>query len=107
MKSNLKLKSVRIMRKKYIDRKIIMVLSFLCRTKRNRNEVLALDATRLTMKVLERGLNANKESNLRGLEIFSLCNKIYNRKDITIGDALKLKEALDLTDSEAIDIFLS
>lgn len=84
-----------------------MVLSFLCRMKRNRNEVLALDATRLTLKVLEKGLRANINSGLRGLEIYSLCNKIYNQKDMTIGDALKLKEALELTDSEAIDIFLS
>ena len=69
--------------------------------------MLALDATRLTLKILEKGLSANTESNLRSIEIFSLCNKIYNRKDITIGDALKLKEALGLTDSEAIEIFLS
>lgn len=95
------------MRKKCIDRKIIMMLSFLCRTKRNRNEVVALDATRLTIKVLEKGLRSNANSGLRGIELFSLCNKIYNRKDITIGDALKLKEVLELTDSEAIDIFLS
>lgn len=66
-----------------------------------------MDATRLTLKVLEKGLRSNEESNLRGVEIFSLCNKIYNHKDITVGDALKLKEALALTDSEAIDIFLS
>lgn len=69
--------------------------------------MLALDATRLTLKILEKGLTSNEESNLRGIEVFSLCNKIYNRKDITIGDALKLKEALGLTDSEAIEIFLS
>ena len=94
-------------RKKYIDRKIIMVLSFICRTIRNRNEVFALDATRLMMKALEKGLSSNEEANLRGIEIFSLCNKLYNQKDITIGDALKLKEALCLTDSEAIEIFLS
>ena len=66
-----------------------------------------MDATRLILKILEKGLTSNEESNLRGIEVFSLCNKIYNRKDITIGDALKLKEALGLTDSEAIEIFLS
>lgn len=107
MKCKFEFKYLRNVRKKCIDRKIAMMISFLCRMKRNRNEVLALDATRLTLKVLEKGLSSNEDSSLRGIEIFSLCNKIYNRNDITIGDALKIKEALNLTDSEAVSIFLS
>ena len=99
--------SAQYAKKKCIDRKIIMMLSFICRMIRNRNEVFALDATRLTIKILEKGLRSNTEANLRGVEVYSLCNKIYNRKDLTIGDAIKLKEALNLTDSEAIEIFLS
>lgn len=36
-----------------------------------------------------------------------LCKKVCCNDAITIGDVLKLKELLNLTDTEAIDIFLS
>lgn len=77
-----------------------MVLCFICRMKRNRNEVCALDANKLLLKIIEAGLSAHIT--------IELCNSITNpEKQLTIGDALLLKELLNLTNLEAIDIFLS
>ena len=87
------------MRKKCIDRKIEMVLSFRCCMKRNQKEVCALDANKLIFKIFEKSLHVDTAA--------ELYKKITNNDTITIGDALRLKEILDLTNSEAIDIFLS
>ena len=87
------------MRKKCIDRKIAMVLSFSCRTKRNQKEVLALDANKLILKIFEKSLKIDTAA-----EIY---RQISNGMELTIKDVMRLKELLDLTDVEAIDIFLS
>lgn len=87
------------MHKKPIDRKIGMVLSFTCRMKRNRNEVFALDANKLIFKIFEKSLNIDTAA-----EIY---RQISNGGEMTISDAIRLKELLNLTDMEAIDIFLS
>lgn len=71
----------------------------MCCMKRNRNEVRALDANKLKVKIFEKSLNVDMAS--------ELCKKVCCNDAITIGDAIKLKELLDLTNSEAIDIFLS
>ena len=94
-----RLELLRIMHKKPIDRKIGMVLSFTCRMKRNRNEVFALDANKLIFKIFEKSLNIDTAA-----EIY---RQISNGGEMTISDAIRLKELLDLTDVEAIDIFLS
>lgn len=99
IKSKSRLKILRNMHENCIDRKIGMVLSFMCCTKRNRNEVCALDANKLKVKIFEKSLNVDTAS--------EICKKICCNNAITVGDALKLKELLDLTDLEAIDIFLS
>lgn len=87
------------MRKKCIDRKIGMVLSFRCCMKRNQKEVYALDANKIIFKIFEKGLHVDTAA--------ELYKKISRNEEITIGDALKLKELLNLTNVEAIDIFLS
>lgn len=76
-----------------------MVLSFTCCTKRNRNEVLALDANKLIFKIFEKSLNIDTAA--------AIYKQVSNGRELTIGDVMKLKTLLDLTDVEAIDIFLS
>lgn len=71
----------------------------MCCMKRNRNEVRALDANKLKVKIFEKSLNVDTAA--------ELCKKVCCMDAITIGDALKLKELLELSNSEAIDIFLS
>lgn len=76
-----------------------MVLSFMCCMERNRNEVCALDANKLKVKIFEKSLNVDTAA--------ELCKKVCCNDAITIGDALKLKELLELSNLEAVDIFLS
>lgn len=90
---------LRFTHKKLIDRKIEMVLSFTCCIERNRNEVLALDANKLIFKIFEKSLRVDTAA-----EIYK---QISNGRELTIKDVMRLKELLDLTDVEAIDIFLS
>lgn len=59
----------------------------------------ALDANKLIFKIFEKSLNIDTAA-----EIYK---KIAQNEVITIGEAMKLKELLGLTNSEAIDIFLS
>ena len=58
-----------------------------------------MDANKLILKIFEKSLHVDTAA--------ELYKKITNDDTITIGDAIKLKEFLDLTNSEAIDIFLS
>jgi hypothetical protein len=98
-KSKPRLKKLHFMRKKCIDRKIGMVLSFRCCMKRNQKGAFALDANKLKVMIFEKSLNIDTAS--------EICKKVCCNDAISIGDALELKELLDLTNSEAIDIFLS
>lgn len=58
-----------------------------------------MDANKLILKIFEKGLNVDMAT--------ELYVKICCNDQLTIGDAIKLKELLDLTNLEAIDIFLS
>lgn len=58
-----------------------------------------MDANKLKVMIFEKSLNIDTAS--------EICKKVCCNDAITIGDVLKLKELLDLTNSEAIDIFLS
>ena len=95
------------MRKKCIDRKIGMVLSFRCCMKRNQKEVCALDANKLHKKIYEKGLSIDAVSKKSGVDIVLLGEILFGYGLMTIGDALKIKDALSLTNAEAVDIFLS
>jgi hypothetical protein len=61
--------------------------------------VCALNANKLWIKIIEAGLTIGVAS-----EIYEL---LCNPDKLTIGDAMLLKELLNLTNLEAIDIFLS
>ena len=67
--------------------------------KRNKKEVCALDANKLLIKILEAGFSIHIA--------MEICNLIGDPGKLTIGDAMLLKEFLNLTNLEAIDIFLS
>lgn len=58
-----------------------------------------MDANKMIFKIFEKSLNVDTAA-----EIY---RQISCGKELTIGDVLKLKEFLNLTDVEAIDIFLS
>lgn len=66
-----------------------------------------MDANKLYKKIHEKGLSIDAVSKKSGVDISLLGEILFEYGSITIGDAMKLKEALSLTNTEAIDIFLS
>lgn len=65
-----------------------------------------MDANKLHKKIYEKGLSIDAVSKKSGVDITLLGEILFEHRSITIGDAIKLKEVLSLTNSEAIDIFL-
>lgn len=65
-----------------------------------------MDANKLYKKIHDKGLSIDAVSRMSGVDILLLGEILFEYGSITIGDALKLKEALALTNTEAIDIFL-
>jgi plasmid maintenance system antidote protein VapI len=61
----------------------------------------------LKAKMVERGMNVEQLAEAIGVDRSSLYRKLNNFEKITIGEAAKIKEVLQLTDAEAIQIFLS
>lgn len=68
--------------------------------------VIALDANRLQVEIMKNGFTLGDISDFLGLTKVSTHRKITDIKSLTIGEAILLKEFLELTDLEAIDIFL-
>lgn len=62
---------------------------------------------KLKAKIVEKGMNVEALADMIGVERSTLYRKLNNFEKITIGEALKMKEALEMTDAEASDIFLS
>lgn len=65
-----------------------------------------MNAKKLNRKMIERGFTIDAVSELIGVDMFTMYRKVYNYEVTTIGEAMRLKHILDLSDQEAIDIFL-
>lgn len=66
-----------------------------------------MNAKKLKGKIVEKGLNVAKTAELMGISKTTLYRKLNGFERLTVSDAARLKEVLDLTDLEALDIFLS
>ncbi len=66
-----------------------------------------MQLNKLKAKIVEKGLNVETLAEMIGVERSTLYRKLNNFEKITIGEALRMKTALDMTDAEASDIFLS
>ncbi len=62
---------------------------------------------KLKAKIVEKGMNVEALADMIGVERSTLYRKLNNFEKITIGEAQKMKEALEMTDAEATDIFLT
>ena len=62
---------------------------------------------KLKAKIIEKGLNVEGLADKIGMERSTLYRKLNNFEKITIGEAVKMKDALEMTDAEANDIFLT
>lgn len=66
-----------------------------------------MDLDLLVDKVAEKGINTYRLSKLLGVDRMSVYRKLSGCEPITIRDAEILKDVLDLTNLEALEIFLS
>ena len=62
---------------------------------------------KLKAKIVELGINVESLADRIGMERSTLYRKLNNFEKITIGEAIRMKDALSMTDAEATDIFLS
>ena len=62
---------------------------------------------KLKAKIVEKGMNVEALADAIGVDRSSLYRKLNNFEKITIGEAMKIKDALEMTEAEASDIFLA
>lgn len=65
-----------------------------------------MDLNKLKGKIVEKGWNVEKLAENIGVERSAMYRKLNNFEKITIGEARKITEALDLSSEEATYIFL-
>jgi len=58
-------------------------------------------------KIVEKNMSVEKLADAINIDRSSLYRKFNNAEKITIGEALRIKEALQMTEAEAYDIFLA
>ena len=61
----------------------------------------------LKSKLVACGMNVEQLANIIKIDRSSLYRKLNNAEKITIGEAMRMKEALSMTPEEATQIFLS
>ena len=72
----------------------------------SRKENSNMQVNLLKAKLVEKGLNVEWLAEKIGVTASSMYRKLNNSDRVTIGEAQRIKEALDLSDSEASAIFL-
>lgn len=66
-----------------------------------------MNINKLRGKIVENGMTVPELAAKIGADRSSLYRKLNNLEKVTIGEAIRIKEALNLSDSDAIDIFLA
>lgn len=65
-----------------------------------------MKANEIRSKVAEKGLTMAEFAKQLGIDRASVFRKLNGSSEFTVGEAQKAKEALGLTDMEAVSIFL-
>lgn len=65
-----------------------------------------MNSNLLIEKILEKGMEFGKIAKLLGIDKMTLYRKLANYESVTIREAEILKDILDLTNFEALEIFL-
>lgn len=68
-------------------------------------KAVGVNVNKLKGKIVEKGMNVETVAERIGVDRSSLYRKLNNFEKITIGEARKLKDILELTDEEANAIF--
>lgn len=65
-----------------------------------------MNVNKLKGKIVESGMNVESLALKIGVDRSSMYRKLNNGDKITVGEAVKIKDALELTPEEACSIFL-
>lgn len=65
-----------------------------------------MNINKLKGKIVERGMNVEQLADAMGINRASMYRKLKRAEKITIGEALKIREILQLSNAEACEIFL-
>ena len=66
-----------------------------------------MNVNKLKGMLVEQGMNVETLAEAIGSERSSLYRKLNNAEKITIGEAVRIKAALKMSDADAIEIFLT
>lgn len=66
-----------------------------------------MDVNKLKGKIVEKGMNVETVAERIGVDRSCLYRKLNNFEKITIGEARKLKDVLELSDEDASAIFFA
>lgn len=66
-----------------------------------------MNINKLRGKIVERGINVETLATRIGIDRSTLYKKLNEGEKITIGEAIKMKDALEMSNDEAFDIFLA
>lgn len=65
-----------------------------------------MNVNKLRGKIVEKGMNVETLAERIGVDRATLYRKLNNFEKVTIGEAIKIKAVLNLSNEEATDIFL-
>ncbi len=66
-----------------------------------------MNINKLKGKIVENGLKNEEFAEMLGIDRSTFYRKLNNAEKITIGEACKMKDVLNLSDAEACEIFLA
>lgn len=66
-----------------------------------------MDMYKLRARIIEEEMNVEELAKIIGVSAPTLYRRLKSPMSMTIGDAIKIKDVLGLTDEEALDIFLA
>lgn len=66
-----------------------------------------MNINKLRGKIVERGMNVEALASRIGIDRSTLYKKLNEGEKITIGEAIKMKDALEMSNDEAFEIFLA
>jgi len=66
-----------------------------------------VNINKLKGKIVENGMNIEEFADRIGMHRTSLYRKLNNAEKITIGEAVRMKSELRMSDADAVEIFLS
>ena len=66
-----------------------------------------MNVNKLKGLMVEKEKNADVLSTILGMNRATFYRKLSNPEEFTVGDVMHLKDALEMTDAQAVEIFLS